>query len=268
MSTQPQTADGRIEQRLDDLEARVEALSKQNDALREENEKLHDRVDDLEQKNRALEARVDGMSKKVDTNVDRTAEIQSRELEKGAHLLAENVAGIEERLFVEGGRLERFPSDDGIEHVRMPNQSDPLKRSGTSALATGDLLPIQQLARMDDDMLRSAGPLPTRLAARAWRAREEGGLWEKGSGEIHQYVDAGSLKTWIRREEDGVSKDYAKKLASRTIEALKDLTKNRVGIKKKNHRKDGLRYKERRVVIKSDVEIPGEMNDQREREKK
>lgn len=265
MSTQPQTTDSAVEQRLDELEQRVEALAKQNQHLREENEELRQRVDEVEEEKAGLEARVDALAKRVDTNVDRTAELQSRELEKGAHLDAANVQGIEERLSVEDGRLERFTGDDGVRHIRLPNQADPLERSGSSALANGDLLPIQQLARMDDDMLRSAGPLPTRLAARVWRAREDGRLWEKGSGEVHQYLDASSLKTWIRRDQDGITEEYAKKLVSRTIGALQDLTKSRIGIEKRSHRKDGLQYKERRIIIKSDVEIPGEMNDQRDR---
>ena len=40
------------------------------------------------------------------------------------------------------------------------------------ALAHGDLLPIQQLAKLDEDMLRSTtSALPTRLAAKLWNAR-------------------------------------------------------------------------------------------------
>ncbi len=71
------------------------------------------------------------------------------------------------------------------------------------SLAYGDLLPIQQLARMDDDMLRSsANALPTRLAAKLWRARTDSSVgddpWKRGCKGVADYLKASDLKHWIR----------------------------------------------------------------------
>jgi len=236
------------EQRVDELEEVLQDVTEQRDHLRE-------RVDELETRLNLASSARDSLRDEID-DVDRAVgELQSRALEKSAHLARATDPAY---LDVDGDRLERFEGDDGREYVRLPGESDPLSRSGTSRLAQADLLPIQQLARMDDDMLRSAGPLPARLAARAWRERSEGRLWRQGSGKVRDYVDAGDLKVWIRSEEDGVSAEYAKKLASRTIDALIDLTKNQVRIEKRQHRKDGLKYRERRVIVPTGAEIPGE----------
>ncbi len=57
--------------------------------------------------------------------------------------------------------------------VRLSESADPLDRGETS-LAYDDLLPIQQLARMDEEMCRSsANTVPTRLAAKLWQARTD-----------------------------------------------------------------------------------------------
>ncbi len=97
------------------------------------------------------------------------------------------------------------------------------------SLAYGDLLPIQQLARMDDDMLRSsANALPTRLAAKLWRARTDSSVgddpWERGCKGVGEYLKASDLKHWIRRQEAGISDTDAKKLVSRVIDAILDLS--------------------------------------------
>lgn len=55
-----------------------------------------------------------------------------------------------------------------------------------------------------------------------------------------------------------MSRDYATKLARRTIDALLDLAKHRLYDELRSWRADGLQYKERRVVLPSDAEIPGE----------
>jgi len=200
------------------------------------------------------------------------------ELEKGAHLREETVD--EHAVDVADGRLERITKDDGQQYFRLPEQADPLKRGDVSlaygdlvpiqqlergdvSLAYGDLLPIQQLARMDDDMLRSAtNALPTRLAAKLWKARADSSVgdnpWKTGCKDIKEYVTASDLKHWIRRQEPGVSDTYAKKLVSRVIDAMLDLSKHRVAVRKRSQRKNGLEYTERRLVLPDDVEIPGE----------
>ena len=47
-------------------------------------------------------------------------------------------------------------------------------------------------------------------------------------------------------------------LVSRTIDALLDLSNNRVAIRKRTERTNGLEYTERRLIIPTDVRIPSE----------
>ena len=42
------------------------------------------------------------------------------------------------------------------------------------------------------------------------------------------------------------------------IDPLLDLSKNRLAIRKRTERKNGLEYTERRIVLPADVDIPGE----------
>jgi len=196
-------------------------------------------------------------------NKDCILEIQARELEKGAHLEWDHVD--EKEIDVDGDRLERFTSD-GKEWVRLPGETDPLERSGETALASADLLPIQQLAKMDDDMLANAtSKRPDYIAAQVWAERgrnSPNSLWQKGSSHVREYLDASDLRLWIQRKmersDEDMSDDYAKQLAGRTLNRLRKLAKDRVYIEKRSHRKDGLKYKERRLILPTDSEIPGE----------
>ena len=116
---------------------------------------------------------------------------------------------------------------------------------------------------MDDDMLQSTtNALPTRLAAKLWRARTDSSVgddpWNSGCKGVREYVKAGDLKHWIRRQEPGTSESYAKKLVSRTIDAVLDLSKHRLAVRKRTERKNGLEYTERRLIVPGDAAIPGE----------
>ncbi|MWV40066.1 hypothetical protein [Natrialba sp. INN-245] len=256
-----------LEERIEDLEAelehkddRIDDLEADRDRLDERTATLEARVDDLEDETARLEKATDAALNKASTNKERVAELQSRELEKGAHLREETVD--EHVVEVPDGRLERVTKDDGKTYFRLPESADPLDRGETS-LAYGDLLPIQQLARMDDEMRRSAAnTVPTRLAAKLWQARTDDSVgdnpWENGCREIDEYVKASDLKHWIRRQEVGISESYAKKLVSRVIDAMLDLSKHRVAVRKRTERKNGLEYTERRLVLPTDAAIPGE----------
>jgi len=251
----------RKEDRIQRLEAELEERDTQVERTDERIEQLEGRVDELEQAQQPTEARLDAHERKLAANKERVTELQARELEKGAHLLEENVD--EAEVDVADGRLERISKDDGRAYFRLPESDDPLERGGSVSLAHGDLLPIQQLARMDDEMLRSTtSALPSRLAAKLWNARVDPDVgddpWKSGCKGVKSYVDAGDLKHWIRRQEKGISDEYAKKLVSRTIDALLDLSKHRLAIRKRTQRKNGLQYTERRVVLMADTEIPGE----------
>lgn len=74
----------------------------------------------------------------------------------------------------------------------------------------------------------------------------------------NEYLDAGDLAAWIRIQEQDVSQEYATKLARRTIDALPDLSKHRLYDELRSRRADGLTYKERRLVLPAEAEIPGE----------
>ncbi|WP_245998560.1 hypothetical protein [Halalkalicoccus subterraneus] len=87
--------------------------------------------------------------------------------------------------------------------------------------------------------------------------QERSTLWNQGCNGVREYVDAGELAQWLHNE-PGVNKEYSQKLASRTINALTDLTKGRLYVKQKNRRKDRLSYKERCVVLPDESEISGE----------
>jgi len=265
-----------LSERVDTLEDdreqtqdKLERLESEKADLQETNERLRDRLEDCEQATTRLDALTDAARKRSGVNKQRIEELQARELEKGAHLLTETVDHHE--IDVDGDCLERITKDDGHTYYRLPRSEDPLERGGSVALAHGDLLPIQQLAQMDEEMLRStANALPTRLAAKLWKARTDSSVgdnpWESGCKDIAEYVKAGDLKHWIRRQEPGTSETYAKKLVSRTIDAMLDLSKHRVAVRKRNERKNGLEYIERRLILPTDAAIPGETSGSSERE--
>lgn len=95
-----------------------------------------------------------------------------------------------------------------------------------------------------------------------WRERGDAGrysLWSKGSGEIRSYLDASDLAEWIRLKESCVSKKYSQEFARRTMDAMHELSNGRLGKIKRQRSKDGLSYQETRLVLKADVELPGEV---------
>ncbi|WP_276253148.1 hypothetical protein [Halomontanus rarus] len=265
-----QTRDVSLESLAEELEAlyeqnerladQIETLEDEIDTLRTENHQLQNRVDELESETTQNSAAVDAAHKRSGANKERLKELQARELEKGAHLLETNVDPHE--IDVNGDHLEKIQKDDDRLYYRLPDSEDPLQR-GSVSLAHGDLLPIQQLARIDDEMLRSTtNALPSRLAAKLWKVRTDATAgddpWRDGCKNVREYVKASDLKHWIRRREPGTSDAYAKKLVSRTIDALLDLSKNRLAIRRKRERKNGLEYTERRVLLTAEAEIPGE----------
>jgi uncharacterized coiled-coil protein SlyX len=248
-------------QTLESLHDHLTTLTERVDELETELTEKDDRIDELEQEVDRQDSLLDALRRKTGGTREMVTELQSRELEKNAHLQWEHVDPNTDTLEIETDRIEKFTKDDGTTYARIPGGEDPLDRSGEPALTTGDLLPIQQLARMDDEMLHStASSKPVRLAAEVWQDHEQerSTLWNQGCNGVREYVDAGELAQWLRHNEPGVNKEYSQKLASRTIDALTDLTKGRLYVTQKNRRKDGLSYKERRIVLPEESEIPGE----------
>lgn len=284
MSVQP-TADESLQGVVaQQVEEATEELREELDELREENERLHEELAE-ERKRRAeleaeledvelrFEAQLDDIEKRLDANarwketmrdtVDEIhstiGELQSRELEKGAHLRDDNVVE-PAHLDVAGDRIETITKENGQQYARLPGEDDPLGRGGSTVLAHGDLLPIQQLARLDEDMLATEAR-PVQLAVKAWQIREETGnygLWNTGANGVDRYMDSSDLASEIRAWETGIGSEYAQKLAQRAMDALQELTKHRVRIERRTHRKDRLQYKERRLILPTEADIPGD----------
>jgi hypothetical protein len=262
-----------LRETVEQLAERVEELEHTLDEEREQRRELEERVEDLEDERdelrrdvAVLESRADALADAAEENAERAAELYTRELEKGGHVLRERIEPIAESLET-GEDLETLRKDDGRQYVRLPGVEDADAPTAPSA-GGEDLLPIQQLARMDDDTLASCtDKLPDELAARLWEERDRAGRpgspWTKGCKSVREYVDGGELAQWIRttmKAEKGepISKQYAQKLAGRTMDALRDLTRTRVKVDLRSRRQDGLEYRERRLVVPSDAEIPGE----------
>ncbi|WP_126665168.1 hypothetical protein [Haloterrigena salifodinae] len=254
-----------LRERVDDLEATVEeqqnVIEQKDDRISELEEQLDEVADEQDRKHARFDAA-------TDLNDDRLNELMARELEKGAHLPAGIV--VEFDLPIKEGRLEKIQKDSG-EYYRLPESEDPLARGGSTNLAHADLLPIQQLAQMDDEMLdRTAKTKGDYLAAKLWQARDSeiDNPWKNGCKGVRAYIDASEMKHWIRRElgRGAVDDAYAKKLVSRTIGAMKDLTKDRIKVDKTKSGRSGVTSKERRVKIMEGTEIPGETSHDRNEE--
>ncbi|ELZ14086.1 hypothetical protein C477_21240 [Haloterrigena salina JCM 13891] len=259
----------RLEERVADLEREIDDLEADVDDHNDELAAHETRLETQQTETNRLEAITEATRKRTGANKARIEELQARELEKGAHLQTNNVD--EHEIDVPNGRLERITKTDNEPYYRLPDHEDPLNRDDV-ALAHGDLLPIQQLARMDADMRRAtADALPTRLAAKLWQARADPTVgddpWTTGCKSVREYVAASDLKHWIRRQEEGISETYAKKLVSRTIDAALELSKNRLAVRKRTQRKNGLEYTERRLILPADAEIPGETASSRNAER-
>ncbi|ELY61117.1 coiled-coil domain-containing protein [Natronolimnohabitans innermongolicus] len=282
-----ETQDERCAERARRLEAHADELESHTETLETHTKRLEAHADTLESHTQRLEThtqrleshatlletiptttRLEAALNKANANKRRIRELQARELEKGAHLRETTVDPAE--IDLECDHLERFTADDGRAYYRVPDAADPLERTDTR-LAHGDLLPIQQLARMDEELRRSAtDALPTRLAAKLWKARADPTVgddpWTEGCASVRESVTASDLKHWIRRQEQGISETYAKKLVSRTIDAILELSKHRLAVRKHSQRKNGLEYTERRLILPADAEIPGERTGSRSSE--
>ncbi|WP_331234046.1 F0F1 ATP synthase subunit gamma [Natronorarus salvus] len=245
-------SDDRLADRLDRLEAETMRFA---DRIR----RRDDRIAVLEDRLSEHAALLDALRNRSSVTREMIAELQSRELEKHAHLRWESVEPNLSLLAVDGDSIEGFWNEDGNRYCRLPDGDDPLAGDSGRSLTEGDLLPIQRLSRMDDETLRStAGSKPMRLAAEVWREREGTGLWKPGRNGVRLYLDAGELARWIRVREPSVDQSYSQKLAGRTIDELKVLSSGRLYDRLESRRKDGLRYKERRLYLPTDSEIPGE----------
>lgn len=256
-----------LRQRVEALENAVGTLQQELREEREERQAAERREDDLRERVGELESELEttnellgSVARKAGANLDRVQELQSRELEKGAHLLADHV--FPEDVSISDGQLERITKDDGQHYYRAPGSEDGLQRGGGVAHSTADLLPLQRLARYDDEMLASvAKTRPDELAAKAWRQRDETGrygLWSKGSGDVRVYLRSSALAEWIRSTEAGISKSYSQELARRVLDSMRDLAKDRLVKTRQKHEKDGLQYPELQVELRSHVELPGE----------
>jgi|GEM_PF-469470 len=250
-----------LETEVADKQAQIDALETDLETAREERTAVATTCEDLSDTlDRDVAARLDALSRKTEATREQVVELQSRSLEKGGHLLATNVDP--DRIDVHDHQLEQITKDDDNEYFRLPGEEDPLARGGAVVQSTADLLPLQRLARFDDEMLASTtNRKPDELAAKAWRERDNPGrykLWSNGGANVRTYMTAPDLADWIRQEEAGVSKKYSQELARRTIDAMIELARGKLGKTKRKRRTDGLTYHETRVVLHQGTELPGE----------
>ncbi|WP_135855308.1 DNA adenine methylase [Halorussus salinus] len=187
------------------------------------------------------------------------SEFVSALVEEGDWLVsdAELPGGLDDYPGVGRGEKKRH----GQRKVRE-REEDALDRGGAVAHSTADLLPLQRLARYDDEMLASVtNRKPDELTAKAWRERDDPGryqLWTSGSSGWLVYLKSSDLADWIRANEEGVSKSYAQELAQRTLDAMQELSKHRLITTQKKRTADGLTYKENVVVLTEEADLPGE----------
>ena len=247
---------------LESLSERVESLEQQIGRF----EELETELERKEKRITELESRLDETSPNVALPDFRTsttdgiakletalAELQAREIEKGAHL-PEN--SLYPDSLPENADIERFLKN-GEHYYRLLNTDDPLEHGEKPQLAYADLLPIQKLATWASEDLENEN-IDVRLAVWLWSQRDSSGsLWKRGSKSVRLYIEAGDLKTAIKARER-VSDEYAKKLVSRTFEAILRLSNNRLVIRRKEKKQDGLAYQERRLILPEDSSIPGE----------
>jgi len=131
-----------LEDRVAGLEMECSRKGDRIDSLEAECQHKDDRIAELERRLTECETRTtetdraaDAALKKADANKDRVRELQSRELEKGAHLRTETVDPHEIR--VAGDRLEKLTRDDGRTYYRVPDSSDPWIEPTVSRSPTG-----------------------------------------------------------------------------------------------------------------------------------
>lgn len=226
----------RVENLEEDRDELREQLADEREARREAEARVQELEDTVESEH---EAQLDALETKAQSTRSMIAELQSRELEKGAHLSYDNVEAniLDERLSVDGDRVERITKEDGDQYARLPGEEDTLERGGAVTQSTADLLPLQRLARYDDEMLANVtNRKPDELAAQAWRKRDDArkyGLWSKGSKDVRVYLTSSDLTDWIMTREKGVNKNYAQELARRTMDAMLELSKHRLTDKKR-----------------------------------
>lgn len=244
----------RAEKRASEAEARAERAEARAEELAEE---LSDTQDNIAKNVRtAAEGRKDLKN--------RVAELQERELLKDAHLSVDNLNPQDVSQETEK-RLGKVSKEEGtFWYLGTEPGTDPTEANETAKadprLSTADLLPIQQLASMDEETLdRHAGTVADYWAAQMWQERgEKDSLWKQGSGSVKEYLDASDVATRIYVESDGISRDSAREYARRAFRSLVELSANRTYTTKASKRSDGLDYKETRLILPTDAEVPGE----------
>lgn len=261
------------DERLAELKAENEALREELDAkddrietLEDDVADLTDAVEDLEEQLAEVEKRSKINESRVDAAVDKTdekiAEIQMTLMRRGVRLREATVDEID--LPVDHDQL-KHAVEGGQEVVYLPEAMT--ETTGPSELEGENLLPIQQLARMNDGRLASTTETRGQyIGVKIWQQRikhgaGDGSIWSRGADGL-EWLDASDARQYIRynleREDEDLSKNYAKKLAGRALEFIQEFANNRCYVKKRQHTKDGLTYQERRLHLPGDAHIPGE----------
>ncbi|MFH5802176.1 hypothetical protein [Haladaptatus sp. CMAA 1911] len=110
---------------VSDLVDHVQSLTDRVDNLEQEVAEKDERIDELEQRvdareNKAAKAKAHrkALARKTQSAGERIDELQAREFEKSAHLLADNVD--KEQITVDGNKLECITKDDGKTYFHLP----------------------------------------------------------------------------------------------------------------------------------------------------
>lgn len=235
---------------LAEVVERVEDLETRHDEKDDRIEELVETVEEQEARINQLESWKTAARRKLQRLGDATAELQMRELEKGAHLQEENVQPVDLKTSTE--HVERITKDDGETYVRIPGNEDPVDDSTEVAVAMEDLLPIQRLARLPEEMRESelSGKKNVQRAVWLWENRET--QMNKGSGEVDFYIDAGELAKDLSIKFDI---DATSETAKRVMEFFCEYSKHRAFTKKKKRPRG---YEERRLILPSDASVPGD----------
>lgn len=253
-STYTDAPDAVIENIEEAGEHLAESVEREISRRDEQIEELQEQVDGLADDTEEHEVRLDSFSKWKETETRRVRELQSREFVKGGHLRTENVEPTE--IDIENGKLERITKDDGKQYFRAFGEinDDPFD-SDNITCSYDDLLPIQQLARLPDEMLAEQ-PTTDERATWVWQNREE---WmKKGCNGVKRYIDASDLATELYLKDDRIgSRESAQTIAGKVMHRVVELSKTRTRVERKNRRKNGAPCTEKRLIVPEDAEIPG-----------
>lgn len=117
---------------FEDVCAQLNKLSDRVAELEAELERKDDQIDELESTVDRQDALLEALRRKAGGTREMVTELQSRELEKHAHLRWDNVDPNVDDLAIDADHVEKFTKDDGETYAR-PIRSSPRLPTGTAS---------------------------------------------------------------------------------------------------------------------------------------